>query len=70
VSASSVCRASAVLQTTGLRWLKALEQRGLVVRKSDDHDARRIFIELSPDTSEALRRYIREVVEPRRAGTR
>ena len=70
VSVSSVCIASGVPQTTGLRWLKILEQRGLVLRKFDARDRRRIFVELSSDTSEALRRYIREVIEPRRAGER
>ena len=70
VSVSSVCIASRVPQTTGLRWLKILERRGLVVRKSDARDGRRIFIELSPDTSKVLRRYFREVVEPRRTGER
>jgi len=68
VSVSSVCIASGAAQSTGLRWLKTLEQRGLVVRKFDACDGRRNFVELSPDTSKALRRYIRETVEPHRAG--
>jgi DNA-binding MarR family transcriptional regulator len=70
VSVSSVCLASGVPQTTGLRWLKTLEQRGLVVRKLDGRDGRRILIELSPDTSKAMRGYIRENVESRRAAER
>jgi len=70
VSISSVCSASGVPQSTGLRWLKTLEQRRLVVRKPDPRDDRRIFVELSPDTSKSLRRYIREIVEPRRGGER
>jgi DNA-binding MarR family transcriptional regulator len=68
VSVSSACIASGVPPTTGLRWLKTLEERGLVVRKFDARDRRRVFVELSPDTSKALRRYIREIIEPRRAG--
>src|SRR6476646_2360984 len=66
VSISSVCIASGVPQTTALRWLKTLEQRGAVVRKFDEGDGQRIFVELAPDTSTALRRYIREIVQPLR----
>ena len=62
VSVSSVCIAAAVPTTTGLRWLKALEQRGLLVRQRDPHDARRTYVALSKDTSMALRRYFLEVV--------
>jgi DNA-binding MarR family transcriptional regulator len=62
VSVSSACIAAAVPATTGLRWLGTLEQHGLVVRERDLHDARRIFVVLSPDTSMALRRYFLEVV--------
>jgi|tagenome__1003787_1003787.scaffolds.fasta_scaffold20926453_2 DNA-binding MarR family transcriptional regulator len=62
VSVSSACIAAAVPPTTGLRWLRTLEQHGLVVRKRDLHDARRIFVVLSQETSMALRRYFLEVL--------
>jgi hypothetical protein len=62
VSVSSACIAAAVPATTGLRWLKALEQQGFVVRQPDLHDARRTYVALSKDTSVALRRYFLEVV--------
>jgi DNA-binding MarR family transcriptional regulator len=62
VSVSSACIAAAVPATTGLRWLKALEQQGLVVRHRDLLDARRTYVTLSSDTSMALRRYFVEVV--------
>jgi DNA-binding MarR family transcriptional regulator len=64
ISVSSACIAAAVPATTGLRWLRALEQRGLVERQRDLHDARRTFVVLSEDTSKALRRYFLEVVGP------
>lgn len=67
VSVSSVCLAGGLAATTGLRWLKTLEREGLVVRRVDPHDARRTFVELSPDTSKALRSYFVDVVEVRRA---
>ena len=70
VSVSSLCIASGVPPTTGLRWLKTLETRGLVLRKFDQHDARRTFVELSPETSNALRRYFLDIVEPPRADQR
>jgi DNA-binding MarR family transcriptional regulator len=62
ISVSSASVAAGIPASTGLRWLKALEQRGLVVRKCDASDARRTFVMLSPDTSKALRRYFLEVV--------
>ena len=62
ISVSNACTAAAVPQSTGLRWLKTLEQHGLVLRRCDTHDARRTFVVLSPDTSKALRRYFLDVV--------
>jgi len=62
ISVSSACLAGTVPPTTGLRWLKALEDRGLVLRQADLHDARRTFVSLSKETSMALRRYFLEVV--------
>jgi DNA-binding MarR family transcriptional regulator len=62
ISVSSACIAAAVPPTTGLRWLKTLEEHGLVLREGDPLDARRNFVRLSPDTSNALRRYFLEVV--------
>jgi len=47
VSISNACTASAAPATTALRWLSELETRGLVVRRNDEQDARRIFVALS-----------------------
>lgn len=63
ISVSSACIAAAVPPSTALRWLKALEQQGLVLRQCDSRDARRTFVVLSPEASRALRRYFVEVVE-------
>ena len=57
VAVSSACAAAAVPATTGLRWIKTLVAEGIVVRRADPHDGRRIFLELSPGASEAMRRY-------------
>jgi DNA-binding MarR family transcriptional regulator len=61
VPVSSLCIAAAVPATTALRWLKMMVQEGLFVRRADPHDGRRVFVELAPATSDALKRYFAEV---------
>lgn len=61
VPVSSLCIAAAVPATTALRWLKTLVQEGIFVRRADPHDGRRVFVELAPECSRALRRYFAEV---------
>ena len=64
VPVSSLCIAAAVPATTALRWLKTLAQEGIFVRRADPHDGRRVFVELAPDASRALRRYFADVGTP------
>ena len=61
VPVSSLCIAAAVPATTALRWLKTMVSEGLFVRRADPHDGRRVFVELAPEASQALRRYFAEV---------
>ena len=61
VPVSSLCIAAAVPATTALRWLKTLVAQGVLLRRADPHDGRRVFVELASDTSNALRRYFAEV---------
>ena len=61
VAVSSLCIAAAVPATTALRWIKALTDRGLLVRQADPQDGRRVYIELSDDTARALAAYLRAV---------
>ena len=61
VPVSSLCIAAAVPATTALRWLKSMVQQGIFTRRADPHDGRRVFVELAPETSYALRRYFAEV---------
>lgn len=61
VPVSSLCIAAAVPATTALRWLKTMVQEGIFLRQADPHDGRRVFVELAPETSHALRRYFAEV---------
>lgn len=64
VPVSSLCIAAAVPATTALRWLKAMTEQGLFLRRADPHDGRRVFVELAPQASQALRRYFAEVGNP------
>jgi hypothetical protein len=64
VPVSSLCIAAAVPATTALRWLKGMTEQGLFLRRADPHDGRRVFVELGPEASQALRRYFAEVGKP------
>jgi DNA-binding MarR family transcriptional regulator len=57
VPVSSLCIAASVPATTALRWLKTMTQQGIFVRRADPHDGRRVFVELAPKASQAMRRY-------------
>ena len=61
VPVSSLCIAAAVPATTALRWLKTMTDKGIFLRRADPHDGRRVFVELAPDASLAMRRYFAEV---------
>lgn len=47
VSVTSACIGADVPLTTALRWLKQLEEQGLIERTEDAHDARRRYMRLS-----------------------
>ena len=61
VPVSSLCIAAAVPATTALRWLKTMVAEGIFIRRADPHDGRRVFVELAPEASQALRSYFAEV---------
>ena len=61
VPVSSLCIAASVPATTALRWLKTMVGQGLFIRRSDPHDGRRVFVELAPEASSAMRRYFADV---------
>lgn len=58
VSVSSACIGSASPPTTGLRWLAALADKGLILREPDAHDQRRIMVRLSAEGSAAIERFL------------
>jgi DNA-binding MarR family transcriptional regulator len=66
VSVSSLCIAAAVPATTALRWITGMTESGILMRRMDPKDARRVFIELSDDVTEKLLAYFKEV--KRRSG--
>ncbi|WP_309661478.1 hypothetical protein [Sphingomonas sp.] len=64
VPVSSLCIAASVPATTALRWLKTMTQQGIFERRADPHDGRRVFVELAPQASQALRRYFADIGQP------
>jgi DNA-binding MarR family transcriptional regulator len=58
---TSLCHGSGAPVSTAIRWLSALEQRGLTVRFRDPLDGRRYFIELTPEGIDAMARYFRSI---------
>lgn len=64
VSVSSLCIAAAVPPTTALRWITAMTESGMLVRRQDPDDARRVFIGLSDDASAKLDDYFASTSAP------
>ena len=58
---TSACIGAAVPATTALRWLTVLEEKGLIVRENDSHDARRVFVRLSAEAYEKMVAYFADV---------
>jgi len=54
MSVTALCAGAAVPQTTALRWIRTLEENGLVHRKEDPLDARRCFVSLSRTAYSAM----------------
>jgi hypothetical protein len=66
VPVSSLCIAAGVPATTALRWINNMVKQGLLVRRPDKVDGRRVFVELASEVSAALHRYFADIVEPSR----
>lgn len=61
VAAADVCAATNMPLTTGMRWMRKLEQEGLVVRVPQRLDARRQWIALTSVGSSAMQQYCKVV---------
>jgi DNA-binding MarR family transcriptional regulator len=59
IARSRLCLGAAVPATTALRWISALEAEGLIERRSDPLDGRRVFIALSPRGLDQMKAYFR-----------
>ena len=57
ISVSSACIASQAPTTTGLRWITVLESRGMIERKRDSCDGRRVYVSLTEKAIGAMKRY-------------
>ena len=62
VTVTRLSLASAVPNTTAIRWINTLVEKGLMNRRADPLDGRRVFVELTPGASNALRSYFAEDV--------
>lgn len=63
VSVSSLCLGAAVPATTALRWITALERKGMIQRTNDPMDGRRVFVSMSDGTIEAMANFFETVPE-------
>lgn len=70
LSVTAACIGSCVPPTTALRWLKVLEDSGLIYREADLTDSRRRFVRLTNAGVLQLERYFRLVDEHRKAPRR
>lgn len=68
VSVTSLCIASGVPTTTALRWIKVLEQSGLVRRIEDEADRRRAFVCLTERGIDAMTQYFEEMAKQDHTG--
>ncbi len=64
ICVSSLCIEANIPATTTLRWVSVLCDRGLVVRRGDPGDRRRVLVTLSPHAAEAMRAYLAAVTNP------
>lgn len=62
VPVTNLCLTSNVPDTTVLRWIKTLAFEGLVMRRKDKVDKRRVLVQLSRPAAEAMRKYMEEQI--------
>ena len=67
VAVSSVCYAAEAPITTALRYIDLMAERGLVERFPDQTDRRRTWIQMTPETYEAMAGYLADRGKSRRS---
>ena len=55
ISVSSLCIAAAVPPTTALRWIRHMDERGLLERRKDPRDGRRVWIAIKAEVHKKMR---------------
>lgn len=65
-SITSLCLATKVPPSTGLRWVALLEKRGLVVREADPFDKRKSYARLTADAIDRVERALDDAMESNR----
>jgi predicted transcriptional regulator len=63
VSITSACAASGVAQTTALRYIRVMEDEGLITRRSDETHARRAILSIAAPGFAAMHSYVRWLEE-------
>lgn len=61
VSMSSLCIAASVPTTTAMRCINAMIDQGVLLKWRDPDDARRVLIDLTPETRAKMRNWLMEV---------
>jgi len=61
LTVSGLANAAGVPLTTGLRWSKLMEQKGLTEREPDPFDARRVYVRLTDRGDQVMREYLSAV---------
>jgi hypothetical protein len=64
VCVSSACSAASVPSTTALRWVDRLEDCGLVARRPDPVDSRRIYVELTQLAASRIELWLNSTFSP------
>lgn len=64
VSVTSLCIASAVPATTGLRWIAQLRDQGLLERRDSEADKRKSFVQLTEAGWRKMRAYFFHQMNP------
>lgn len=63
VTTNSCCAAAGVPRTTALRWIKLLQERGMVAGSDDASDRRVTMLALTPQGRDTLRGWMTEVMD-------
>lgn len=63
LSVSNACIATNIPESTALRHLRSMEERGYISRTRDEGDRRRIYVELTRDSIERLTQFFHDMAQ-------